>query len=101
MPEQTRVGELFEVRAWIHLGTLTPADLAVQVHLGKLRESREIINPDSDPDGRAGPGDRRGHGVPRGFPCQTSGTHGLTVRVVAHHEDLGHPHETGLIAWAS
>jgi len=35
------------------------------------------------------------------FPCTSSGTHGLTVRVVPHHEDLGHPHETGLIVWAS
>ena len=35
------------------------------------------------------------------IPCRTSGTHGLTVRVLPHHEDLGHPHETGLIVWAS
>ena len=35
------------------------------------------------------------------LPCRTSGTHGLTVRVLPHHPDLGHPHETGLIAWAT
>jgi hypothetical protein len=34
-------------------------------------------------------------------PCRTSGTQGLTVRVLPRHEDLGHPHETGLIVWAS
>src|SRR5439155_5115113 len=33
------------------------------------------------------------------IPCRTSGTHGLTVRVVPHHVDLGQPHETGLITW--
>ena len=25
---------------------------------------------------------------------------GFTVRVVPHHEDLAHPHATGLILWA-
>jgi len=35
------------------------------------------------------------------IPCRSSGTRGLTVRVLPHHEDLGHPHETGLIAWAA
>jgi hypothetical protein len=35
------------------------------------------------------------------IPCRTSGTQGLTVRVLPYHADLGHPHETGLIVWAS
>jgi hypothetical protein len=35
------------------------------------------------------------------IPCRTSGTHGLTVRVLPYHVDLGHPHETGLITWAA
>lgn len=101
MPEQTRVGELFEVGAWIELGTLNPADLAVQVHLGKLRESREIISPELIPMAAQGPATSEGTPFRAAFPCKTSGTHGLTVRVTPHHEDLGHPHETGLIAWAS
>ena len=101
MPEQTRVGELFEVRAWIHLGTLSPDDVAAQVYLGKLRESRDIIDPEivaMMPQGAAG---KEGTPFSATFPCATSGTHGLTVRVVPRHEDLGSRHETGLIAWAS
>jgi starch phosphorylase len=101
MPDQTRVGELFEVRAMVRLGTLAPADVAVQVQLGKLRESREIIEPQLIPLAPHGPVKGDGTLFSAAFPCQTSGTHGLTVRVVPYHEDLGYPHETGLIAWAS
>jgi starch phosphorylase len=101
MPEQTRVGEMFEVRAWIHLGSLAPGDVAPQVYLGKLRESREIVQPQIVPMTHGGTTASDGVLFTAAFPCATSGTHGLTVRVVPRHEDLGHPHETGLIAWAS
>ena len=33
-------------------------------------------------------------------PCRSSGTHGLTVRLIPDHEDLPHIHCTGLIRWA-
>ena len=34
-------------------------------------------------------------------PCRSSGLQGLAVRVLPRHEDLTHPHQTGLIVWAS
>jgi len=101
MPEQTRVGELFEVRAWVSLGSLAPGDVAPQVYLGKLRESRDIIEPEIIAMTYRGSASDEGVLFTAAFPCTSSGTHGLTVRVVPHHEDLGHPHETGLIVWAS
>ena len=101
MPEQTRVGELFEVRAWVSLGSLAPGDVAPQVYLGKLRESRDIIQPEIIAMTYRGSASDEGVLFTAAFPCTSSGTHGLTVRVVPHHEDLGHPHETGLIVWAS
>ncbi|MBP1605828.1 MAG: alpha-glucan phosphorylase, partial [Acidobacteria bacterium] len=100
MPEQTRVGELFEVRAWVSLGSLAPGDVAPQVYLGKLRESRDIIQPEIIAMTYRGSASDEGVLFTAAFPCTSSGTHGLTVRVVPHHEDLGHPHETGLIVWA-
>jgi starch phosphorylase len=101
LPELTRVGELFEVSAWIQLGTLSPADVAAQVYIGRLLESRDIIDavvvPLAPREAKTAEGTLF-HAV---MPCRASGTQGLTVRVVPSHEDLGHPHETGLIAWAS
>ncbi len=34
------------------------------------------------------------------IPCQTSGLHGYSVRVVPSHPDLPHPFDTGLVTWA-
>jgi glycogen phosphorylase len=99
-PEQTTVGEHVEVRAWIRTGTLSVADLAPQVYLGKLHEARDIVNPEIRPMEHQGADE--GGCVPfhASIPCRTSGTQGLTVRVLPHHPDFGHPHEMGLVAWA-
>jgi starch phosphorylase len=101
LPQETCVGTVIEVAASVQPGGLGPGDLAVQVCLGTLRESREIIAPEivaMNCQGAAAGGDLR---FQADVPCKTSGTQGLTVRVLPHHEDLGQPHETGLIAWAS
>jgi starch phosphorylase len=98
---QTRVGGEVDVRAWIRTGTLAAADLAPQVYLGKLHEGRDIVDAEIVPMENQGatPGD--GVLYRAVIPCRSSGTHGLTVRVLPHHVDLGHPHETGLIVWAA
>ncbi len=100
LPEETLVGTEFEVKAWIETGPLAPADLSVQVYMGKLRERRDIVEPEAI-EMIPGDGDPAGGRVfSVRIPCKTSGTQGLTVRVLPRHEDLGQVHETGLIAWA-
>jgi starch phosphorylase len=121
LPPATRVGADLEVRAWVRIGKLTPADLAVQVYIGKVDEGRQIVGATTVPmvpEGEMGdePGREAGDepaskpaSVAAGdgvlfkacIPCRTSGTHGFTVRVIPRHEDLAHPHATGLILWAS
>jgi starch phosphorylase len=101
MPEQTHVGESFEVLAWVQPGALSPEDLAPQVYLGRLRENRDIVEPQLVPMTREGSSSAEGMLFVATFTCATSGTHGLTVRVVPRHEDLGHAHETGLITWVA
>jgi starch phosphorylase len=100
LPEHTQVGGEVEVRAWIQTGTLATTDIMPQVYLGKLHERRDILEPEIVP--MENQGSTTGDGVlyRAVIPCRTSGTHGLTVRILPHHEDLGHPHETGLIVWA-
>jgi starch phosphorylase len=101
LPEHTEVGGLVDVRAWICTGTLAAADVVPQVYLGKLHEGRDIVEPAIVPMENQG-ADAGNRALFRAvIPCRTSGTHGLTVRVLPQHADLGHPHETGLIAWAS
>jgi starch phosphorylase len=101
LPELTQVGGEVEVRAWIRTGSLTPADLIPQVYLGKLHDGRDIVEPEIVMMENQGTSAGDGLLFRAMVPCRTSGTHGLSVRILPHHEDLGHPHETGLIAWAS
>jgi starch phosphorylase len=99
-PELTVVGEHVVVRAWIRTGILGVADLVTQVYLGRLHEARDIVDPEirqMEPQDAA---DGDGVMFHASIPCRTSGTQGLTVRVMPHHPDLCHPHEMGLIAWA-
>jgi starch phosphorylase len=101
LSDQVRVGGELEVRAWIHTGMLAAADLVPQVYLGKLHEGRDIVEPEIVPmenEGATTGDDVLFRAV---IPCRTSGTHGLTVRVLPYHVDIGHPHETGLITWAA
>jgi starch phosphorylase len=101
LPEHTHVGGEVDVRAWIRTGALAAADLVPQVYLGKLHDGRDIVEPDIVPMENQGATAADGMLFRAVIPCRTSGTHGLTVRVLPRHVDLGHPNETGLIAWAS
>ncbi|HVP15556.1 MAG TPA: alpha-glucan family phosphorylase [Terriglobales bacterium] len=100
LPPETRVGESVEVRAWIRTGGLTADDLVVQVYLGRTDENGEIASGSATPMTPEGEAGSDGLLLRARIPCLRSGTHGITVRVMPHHPDLGHPHETGLILWA-
>jgi glycogen phosphorylase len=99
-PEHTHVGQQLDVRAWIRTGALSPSQIAPQVYLGKLYEAREIVDPEIRPMQSQGPTDGGCVLFHASIPCRTSGSHGLTVRVLPYHLDLGHPNEMGVMAWA-
>ncbi|MBP1636869.1 MAG: alpha-glucan phosphorylase [Acidobacteria bacterium] len=95
------VGDDFEVRAWVTTGGLSALDLRVEAYHGRMNESRDIIEAQTAamaPTGQVSPD---GGLFATKIPCPTSGTIGVTVRVVPHHEDLAGAHETKLIAWAA
>lgn len=98
---QMKVGDKINVKAWVHLGSLTPDDVSVELYLGRLNPQGEIVEP----------GVTRmefKESVKEGLslfeawtvPCCKSGLHGYTVRVVPRHEDLWSPWDLGLILWA-
>jgi starch phosphorylase len=101
LPRETRVGALFEVKAAVRPAGLAPEMLAVQAVVGRVDENREIIAPRIVAMELA---DARGDGqlfYRSSIACDASGTQGVTVRVLPRHESLGHPHQTGLVTWAS
>ena len=96
-----RVGETFEINAAVRLGPIDPGDLCVEIYYGALSARREIVGgravqmqlESPQPDG---PGVYRYVGM---VPCDSSGLHGFTVRVVPYHPDATGFLSTGLIAW--
>jgi starch phosphorylase len=100
-PEHMQVGGAVDVRAWIQTGMLTAADLIPQVYMGPVREGRDIEDPEIVPMEIHESADGGDVLFRAAVVCRTSGAHGLTVRVLPSHVDLGHPHETGLVLWAS
>ncbi len=91
------------VRAHLRLGELKPADVAVQLYLGRLDAVGEIRDPcriSMLPVGA----DAAGLQVfeASSVACGRSGMHGYTVRVLPQHPDLVEPVTflPGLIAWA-
>jgi starch phosphorylase len=100
IPETVRVGDDMVVRAMLHLGGLSPEDVAVQIYHGQIDAYNNIVDgevtcmkPAEQVDGRQ---------VFTGeIKYSRSGRHGFSVRVLPKHADLTSPYEMGLIEWAS
>jgi starch phosphorylase len=96
-----KVGSTLKVWARVALGPLRPEDVAVEIYQGQLDAKGMIV------DGRGvrmkwvqAEGSGR-HTFIGEIPCQASGLHGYTLRILPCHEDLLHPFEPGLIYWQS
>lgn len=100
VPEKVHVGDDMRVRAWISMGPLSPEDFSVQIYHGRLDAHGNFIEGEVVPMVLSEQKDGKSlfTGAIRYFK---SGRHGFTVRVLAHHDDMGTPFETGLIQWAN
>ncbi len=100
-PAELAVGAAVRVSARVRLGSLSPADVAVQLVIGKLDGAGDIVAGeavDMQPSGPAGDS-AYGYEVD-GFPCGATGEHGFAVRVLGHHPDMPGPFLPGLVTWA-
>jgi starch phosphorylase len=97
--ELMRVGNDFPVKVRVHLGSITPNDVEVQLCYGLLDSMGEIADPKPlalTPNGMLGDQTVLFHGT---VPCRTSGQFGFSVRVLPKHPYLPHPFEPGLVTW--
>jgi len=85
----------------VQLGDLGPEDVTVEVCMGRVDVDGEIVDAEATALASSG---RDEEGNPlfeaSAIPCQKSGLHGYTVRVLPHHPDLVTPFLPGLIVWA-
>ncbi len=95
-----QVGEVLSVRAYVSLGSLSPADVRVEVRYGRVDESDEmgetsaqvLAHVESYEDGR--------HQFAGDVTLGRTGAFGYTVRVLPFHEAQVSAAETGLVASA-
>jgi len=96
----TRVGDAFEVNAFVRLGHLAPDDVQVQVYLGPVDAKAELEKAEAVAMDQV----EESNGTYRyraQVPINRSGRHGYTVRIVPHHPKVMVPHEITDIRWAS
>ncbi len=90
----TDLGTARHVDAVVDLGSLSAADVSVQLLHGAVGPNDELVTPTpvalDGADGR----------YTGGFTCETAGRYGFTVRVIPSHVDLTTPLELGSIVWA-
>ena len=94
------VGTKIEARARVHIGPLSPTDVAVELYLGNLSALGDIVSGTAIP---MKPASNPGDGAlvfEATTTCGRTGLHGLTVRVRPHHPDLATPFLSGMICWA-
>jgi hypothetical protein len=92
-------GELL-VKARVELGPLSPDDVQVQLFHGLVDSMAEIPRPSivlMCADGKGAEG--AGWLFQGAIPCDSSGQHGYTVRILPRHADLANPFEPGLVCW--
>jgi len=98
---ELRVGGKISVRARVHLGEITPDEVAVELYLGRLDGDGEITDAAAIPMQPVG---RNAEGIhtfeAAEVPCRSSGRIGYTVRVLPFHRDQPTPLLPGLIRWA-
>ncbi len=100
LPNEIHVGEAFEAKAEINLGQLSPDDVCVELYVGMVNPSGELVQ------GEAVTMDvveKLGNGkfiYKAQTKCQMSGLHGYTVRVLPHHQSAVTSFLPGFIRWA-
>jgi len=94
------VASAMQIRAEVHLGRLSPQDVAVELYVGRVNMQGELVEGNSVAMAAAGqaPGSNYNYVVETSIA--RSGLHGFTVRVRPNHPDMSVAFIPGLICWA-
>ncbi|MEK7406828.1 MAG: alpha-glucan family phosphorylase [Acidobacteriota bacterium] len=101
LPDSLPVGQRLRARARIHLGSLRPEDVNVELYVGRLDADGDLaegVATRMEPSGQGQMGSCWFEA--NTAPCSSSGRRGYTVRVLPAHPDLSAPFVPGLITWA-
>ncbi len=96
---QLKIGSQVQVRALVGLGTISPEEVSVELYHGPVDawgNIREGLAVRMDYESNCEQG---GYWFEGTMPCDRTGKHGLTVRILPKHNDMADPYELGLILW--
>jgi starch phosphorylase len=99
--QELRVNQVIQLTARIHLGTLTPEDVQVELYQGSVAVDGEIHTGIATPmiyQGKDEQGKSR-YGVEVRYG--SSGLQGLSLRILPQHRFLNSPYDPKLILWAN
>jgi starch phosphorylase len=100
-PSTLPVGQPIQARVRVHLGALTPDDVAVELYHGSVNADGQLVNAVATFMQPAGPVEGGSYLFEaKPVTCRDSGLHGFTVRVLPYHPDLPTALMPGLICWA-
>jgi starch phosphorylase len=88
------------IKALVHLGTLKPSDVSVQVCHGSIDDSGNLFDVSTAFMEHAGDKGQGEHLFQTRVLFEDTGRVGYTVRVMPSHQNLVCPVDTGLITWA-
>jgi starch phosphorylase len=97
--EEVRVGSSLRLSATIDSDGLTPEELRVEVYYGVLDSDDNIIDGQSMVMQQVGQVKKNLYRFEAVIPCESTGHHGFSVRVMPHHPEIANPFDTGLITW--
>ncbi len=98
-----KVGDTLGVYADVHLNSISPEDVSVQLYEGVLDTQGEIERGRAHDMTLEGQPEERGDGWYRyhvAFSSDATGRHGYTVRVIPRNPSMRHTLHLGLITWA-
>lgn len=100
LPDTPEIGCSIRVRAFVSLGSLSPADVDVQVVHGRVRNEDEITDTSVDSLPLVESYEHGRHRFEGELQLDRAGAFGYTVRILPRHAGLAGPAEMGLVAFA-
>jgi starch phosphorylase len=97
---ELKVGETMRVETAVHLGELTPDDVAVELYHGPTAGGHDLAQGALVRMRLVGNNGDRIYRFEGEIPARESGAHAFAVRVMPWNAAMSHPYETSLVRWA-
>ena len=93
-----KVGDSFPVECCVHLGSIEPDEVSVQVYTGRLNADGELEDPEVI-EMKVVTREEKGHRYKTKVRCRHSGRQAYAIRILPKHPNLVHPYVPGYLRW--